>query len=133
MALMKKTDGLHGPSFIDKNFASIRGPGQAIGLHSGGQDRVTRCQFRYHDGRFHCGQVNVLIALSDICHSDGATMVIPGSHKSNTIHPQFDTAAMSTVETSVDCVIGAIEVFLESGDALVFVDAIIHGLDKKVQ
>ncbi|MCP4304479.1 MAG: hypothetical protein GY788_06290, partial [bacterium] len=52
-------DRHHGPCFIDENFASIRGPGQAIGLHSGGQDRVTRCQFRYHDGRFHCGQINI--------------------------------------------------------------------------
>ena len=26
-------DWLHGPLFIDENFASIRGPGEAIGLH----------------------------------------------------------------------------------------------------
>ena len=57
-------DGYHGPCFIDENFASIRGPGEAIGLHSGGQDRVTRCQFVYHDGKFHCGQVNVLVAYT---------------------------------------------------------------------
>ena len=56
----------HGPCFIDENFASIRGPGQAIGLHSGGHKRVTRCQFRYHDGDFHCGQINILTALNDI-------------------------------------------------------------------
>ena len=120
-------DGLHGPCFIDENFASLRGPGQAIGLHSGGQDRVTRCQFRYHDGRFHCGQVNVLMALTGIGPGDGGTMVIPGSHKSNIRHPEFDEKAMSTVATSVDGVAGAIEVHMQPGDALVFVDAIMHG------
>ena len=120
-------DGLHGPCFIDENFASIRGPGQAIGLHSGGQDRVTRCQFRYHDGRFHCGQINILVAFNDMGEGDGATMVIPGSHKSNIRHPEFDEAAMSKVATSVDGVAGAVEVHLKAGDALLFVDAIMHG------
>lgn len=73
-------DRLHGPCFIDENFASIRGPGQAIGLHPGGQDRVMRCQFRYHDRRFHCGQFNIMMAFSDIGPGDGATMIIPGRH-----------------------------------------------------
>src|SRR5262245_22535304 len=42
------------PLFIDENFASIRGPGGAIGLHSGGADGVKRTQFRFHNGRFQC-------------------------------------------------------------------------------
>ena len=120
-------DGNHGPCFIDENFASIRGPGQAIGLHSGGQFRVTRCQFRYHDGGFHCGQINILMAFNDIGPGDGATMVIPGSHKSNIMHPEFDAARMATVATSADGVTAAIEVHLKAGDALLFVDAIMHG------
>ena len=120
-------DRLHGPCFIDENFASIRGPGQAIGVHSGGQDRVTRCQFRYHDGKFHYGQINILVAFGDIGPGDGATMVIPGSHKSNIMHPEFDKAAMSSSATSVDGVTGAVEVHLEAGDAILFVDAIMHG------
>lgn len=123
----KNFDGHHGPCFIDENFASIRGPGQAIGLHSGGQDRVTRCQYRYHDGRFHCGQINILMAFNDIGPGDGATMVIPGSHKSNIRHPEFDQAAMATEATSVDGITGAIEVQLDAGDAILFVDAIMHG------
>ena len=123
----KTFDAHHGPVFIDENFASIRGPGEAIGLHSGGHERVTRCQFRYHDGRFHCGQVNILMALRDIGPDDGATMVIPGSHKSNIKHPQFDEAAMAAEATSADGVTGAIEVHLKAGDALLFVDAIMHG------
>ena len=125
-------DGYHGRCFIDENFASIRGKGEAIGLHSGGHERVVRCQFRYHDGRFHCGQINILMAFNDIGAGDGATMVIPGSHKSNIRHPEFDTAAMSGNATSVDGVTGAIEVHLNAGDALLFVDAIMHGSAARV-
>lgn len=120
-------DSTHGPVFIDENFASIREKGQAIGLHSGGHDRITRCQFRYHDNRFHCGQVNVLMALNDIGPGDGATMVIPGSHKSNIKHPEFEAAAMASIPTSVDGITAAVEVHLDAGDAILFVDAIMHG------
>lgn len=123
----------HGPLFIDENFASIRGPGQAIGLHSGGHERVTRCQFRYHDGRFHCGQINVLVALNDVGTGDGATMVIPGSHKSNIIHPEFGRSQITTDRgTSVDGITGAIEVHLNAGDAILFVDAIMHGSARRI-
>ncbi len=125
-------DGHHGPCFIDENFASIRGPGEAIGLHSGGQDRVTRCQFRYHDGRFHCGQINILMGLNDIGPGDGATMVVPGSHKSNIRHPNYDDQRMKDTATSVDGLPEAVEVHLNAGDAILFVDAIMHGSAKRV-
>jgi hypothetical protein len=121
-------DYLHGPLFIDENFANIRGPGEAIGLHSGGHQPVKRCQFRFHGGQFSCGQVNVLMALTDIGAGDGATMVIPGSHKSNFPHPHSEKHAIKAGQaTSVDDVEGAIEVQMQAGDALVFVDAIAHG------
>ena len=32
----------------------------------------------------------MLLALTDIGPGDGGTMVIPGSHKSNLIHPSVD-------------------------------------------
>ncbi len=121
------SDGHHGSCFIDENFASIRGPGQAIGLHSGGHERVTRCQFRYHDGQFHCGQINILMAFCDIGPGDGATMVIPGSHKSNIKHPEFAQGSMTTEKgTSVDGITGAAEVHLEAGDA------IMHGSARRI-
>jgi hypothetical protein len=81
-------DGHHGPAFIDECFGTIRGPGGAQRLHSGGHVGTIRTQFRYHAGKFHCGQINVLMAFTDIGPGDGATMVIPGSHKSNIRHPQ---------------------------------------------
>jgi hypothetical protein len=34
-----------------------------------------------------------MIALNDWCSGDGVTMLIPGSHKSNIIHPAFSTTA----------------------------------------
>lgn len=126
-------DWHHGPLFIDENFANLRGPGEAIGLHSGGVHGVKRCQYRYHNGRFQCGQVNVLMALTDIGPGDGATMVIPGSHKSNFLHPDSERYNMKQGEVrSVDNVEGAIEVHLEAGDAVMFVDAISHGSARRV-
>jgi hypothetical protein len=64
------------------------------------------------------------MALTDIGPGDGATMVIPGSHKSNFVHPNAGEYAkldrMDTLE-------GAVEVHLKKGDALLFVDGIMHG------
>lgn len=122
----------HGPLFIDECFASIRGPGQAIGLHSGAHERTKRTQFRYHDGEFHCGQINVLMALTDIGEGDGATMVIPGSHKSNFSHPDLEKYQMRSDEPYVDKVEGAIEIHMDAGDAILFVDCIAHGSAKRV-
>jgi hypothetical protein len=125
-------DGHHGPAFIDECFGTIRGPGGAQRLHSGGHVGTIRTQFRYHAGKFHCGQVNILMALSDIGPGDGATMVIPGSHKSNIRHPQTVPLENRKDETSTDNVTGAIEVHLAKGDALLFVDAIMHGSARRV-
>lgn len=120
-------DGHHGPAFIDECFGTIRGPGGAQRLHSGGHVGTIRTQFRYHAGKFHCGQINVLMAFNDIGPGDGATMVIPGSHKSNIRHPQTVALEKRGEEVSVDGVEGAIECHLKAGDALLFVDAIAHG------
>ncbi len=124
-------DHNNGELFIDENFASIRGPGGAIGLHSGGHQGVKRTQYRHHNGHFMCGQINILFALNDIGPGDGATMVIPGSHKANFVHPQFATQHIGE-GASVDGVEGAIEVHLDAGDAILFVDAISHGSAMRV-
>lgn len=116
-----------GSVFIDENFANIRGPGEAIGMHSGGHEGTKRTQFRFHNGRFQCGQINILMALTDIGPGDGATMVIPGSHKANFPHPDFEKYKMGGTQASVDGAEGAIEVQMKAGDALLFVDALSHG------
>ena len=126
-------DYYHGPLFIDENFANIRGPGDAIGLHSGGETGTKRTQFRFHNGHFQCGEINILLALTDIGPGDGATMVIPGSHKSHFPHYEVAKYQMSADEvTSVDGVPEAIEVHLQAGDAILFVDAISHGSARRV-
>ena len=118
-------DVFHGPLFIDENFLNLRGPGQGINLHSGGHSRVKRTQFRYHNGRFMCGQINILIALTDIGPGDGATVVIPGSHKSNVVHPHYKDQKWG--KDTAEYIEGAIEVHMKKGDALLFVDALAHG------
>ena len=120
----------HGPLFIDENFANFRKPGQAIGLHSGGHAGSKRNQFRFKDGRFMCGQVNILIALTDIGPGDGGTMIIPGSHKSNFDHPHLHMHRMAE-DASVDDVAEAVEMNLKAGDALLFVDTLAHGSAKR--
>ena len=119
-------DYKHGPLFIDENFVNLRGPGEAIGIHSGGHAGSKRNQFRFHAGRFMNGQVNLLIALTDIGPGDGATMLIPGSHKSNFPPPNYDDHTIG-VGGSADAVVAAEEVYMKAGDALLFTDTICHG------
>lgn len=121
----------HGDLFIDENFANFREPGEAIGLHSGGHLGVKRNQFRFHNGRFQCGQIDILMALTDIGPGDGGTMVVPGSHKAHFQHPQFAQHKMQK-DASVDEVAGALELNMKAGDALLFVDALAHGSAKRM-
>ena len=109
---------------IDENIASVRGSGGHHPVHSGGHDASVRTQYRFHEGRFRCGQVNVLVALTDIGPGDGATMVVPASHKANLPHPLTGSYARGD---RMDALPGAQEVHLAAGDALLFVDALMHG------
>ena len=79
----------HDGLFIDEAFANVRGQGGATRLHSGGHKRRIRTQFRFHNNEFRCGQIVILLALTEIDAGGGGTMVIPGSHKSNLLHPAF--------------------------------------------
>ena len=119
-------DYAQGPLFIDECFASVRGKGEAIPMHSGGYDMCKRCQFLVRNQKFFCGQVNVLMALRDVGPGDGATMVVPGSHKANFRHPDVATRGWGHAE-SMEGVEGAVEVHLKAGEALVFVDQVMHG------
>lgn len=112
--------------FIDECFASIRRTGGFFPIHSGGQDGVVRNQYRVVNGKFRCGQVNILLALTDIGPGDGGTVVIPGSHKSNFMHPEVTVDWKSRVDET-PAYTAAEEVHLNKGDALLFVDALMHG------
>jgi ectoine hydroxylase-related dioxygenase (phytanoyl-CoA dioxygenase family) len=54
--------------------------------------------------------------------------VIPGSHKSNFRHPQ----RKGSWGRSMEGIEGAIECHLNAGDALMFVEAIMHGSAERV-
>jgi hypothetical protein len=114
--------------FIDECFATLRGPSEFINIHSGGHLNRTRLRYFYSEGQWHCGQINILLALTDILETgDGPTVVIPGSHKSQIVHPVFEKGYMNMLGDPPEAVEGATPVFLKAGDAVLFVDAICHG------
>ncbi|MGN6827044.1 phytanoyl-CoA dioxygenase family protein [Paucibacter sp. M5-1] len=117
--------------FLDECLASIRRSGGFFPMHSGGQDGVVRNQYRYVDGKFRCGQVNILLALTDIGPGDGGTRILPGSHKSNFAHPACREAMSARLSLGDEVVEGSIEVHLKAGDALMFSDALCHGATKR--
>ncbi len=124
-----ETDSYVDGLFIDECFASIRRSGGFFPVHSGGYRGAVRGQYRFKDGVWRCGQVNILLALTDVGPGDGGTMVIPGSHKSNLPHPS------GKVNTSfgdpMDTMDGAVEVHLNKGDALLFCDGLSHGASSR--
>jgi len=126
-------DHTHGPLFIDENFANIRGPGEAIGIHSGNHEGLQRNHYRYQNGKFHSAQVNILLAINDIGKGDGGTVVIPASHKSNIEHPEFKENRMlkKGKVSSAEKMIASKEIYLEAGDGLLFVDSLCHGSAKR--
>jgi ectoine hydroxylase-related dioxygenase (phytanoyl-CoA dioxygenase family) len=110
--------------FIDECIASIRRSGGHHPVHSGGYHGAMRGAFGYKNGVFRCGQCNIIVALTDIGPEDGATMVIPGSHKSNFRHPNEGDYGRGD---RMDTLEGAVPVHLKKGDALLFVDGLMHG------
>src|SRR5579884_1412744 len=114
--------------FIDECFASIRRSGGFSAIHSGGYRGAMRGQYRYKDGVWRCGQVNILLPLTDVGPGDGGTVIIPGSHKSNLPHPGWAEAAGKPS----DVLEGSVEVNLKAGDALLFVDGLSHGASARI-
>ena len=112
--------------FIDECLASVRVSGGHHPVHSGGFRGALRGKFHYEHGVFRCGQVNIILALTDIGPGDGPTMVIPGSHKSNFPHPQAEEYRYYG-DKPMDTITGAVPVYMEKGDALLFVDGLMHG------
>lgn len=115
-------DGL----FIDECFASIRRTGGFFPAH---RNNAVRGLYRFVDGEFRCGQVNILTALTDIGPGDGGTLVVPGSHKGHI----FPDEVRKLYQNKNYKVIpeGAIEVHLNAGDALLFADGTMHGATER--
>lgn len=110
--------------FVDECIASIRRSGGHHPVHSGGYRGALRGAYQYKHGVFRCGQCNILLALTDVGEGDGPTMVIPGSHKSNFAHPNAGDYQRGD---RMDALAGAVPAYLKKGDALLFVDGLMHG------
>jgi ectoine hydroxylase-related dioxygenase (phytanoyl-CoA dioxygenase family) len=110
--------------FIDECIASVRTSGGHHPVHSGGYRGAMRGAFGYKHGVFRCGQCNIILALTDIGEGDGATMIVPGSHKSNFRHPNMGDYMRGD---RMDNLEGAVPAYLNKGDALLFVDGLMHG------
>lgn len=116
---------------INECFLNIRGQGGFIGIHSGGHKPYFPLSFRHHTGNWNVGQINILMALTDIGPGDGCTVVVPGSHKSHEVHPcLLEERADSHLpyrNDKPDETLGAVEVHLKAGEALFFTDGLLHG------
>jgi len=110
--------------FIDECMASVRTSGGHHPVHSGGYRGALRGRYLYDHGVFRCGQVNIILALTDIGEGDGATMIVPGSHKSNLPHPNEGDYVRGD---RMDALEGAVPAYMNKGDALLFVDGLMHG------
>ncbi len=118
-----------GPSarpFIYEIFANVRGTGGYIGVHSGGHNVDYHQRTGRKNGQWVCAMLSLLAPLNDVGPGDGATVIIPGSHKSDFPHPGQKRGGVIS-EGSAEKLPGAIEVHLEAGDALLFNDAVCHG------
>lgn len=118
-----------GPStkpYIYEIFVNVRGPGGYIGVHSGGHNVDHYQRSGRRNGQWVCPMLSLLAPLTDVGPGDGATVVVPGSHKSDLPHPlQEERGRIST--GSGEHLEGAVEVHLRAGDALLFNDALCHG------
>jgi len=126
-----------GPGVTGKNLSlnecliNIRESGGYIGLHSGGHLPWFTSQFK-HNQHWNVGQLNVITALEDIGPGDGATTIVPGSHKVTQPHPHYlrqEDTSQNVVNYSGPAARAEnmIELYLNAGDALVFTDGVAHG------
>ena len=118
---------------IHENFLNVRGPGGFIHIHCGGHVPLSYLTFRQgNTGEWMVGQINVLMALSDIGPGDGAPVLVPGSHKCTEIHPRLKVDGKSLVYDGISgkpagTAFGTKEIYLKAGDVVMFTDAITHG------
>jgi|EP01046_Picozoa_sp_COSAG06_P013720 hypothetical protein len=120
-----------GTPFMHELFLNVRGPGGYIGVHSGnptfgGRGWGVKAAGDKPAGvssppdiEWAVGYMSIIIALEDIGPGDGATVLVPGSHKSMIKHPE-----QQQMVTEGSLVMGAEEMYLRAGDALLFNDSL---------
>ena len=134
-------DNNHAPLMIDEAFANFRATGGSIPMHgsatatgssSGAPGRKGSYWYSHagEEGTFNSGQINMALCLAPIRPGDGATMLVPGSHKAN-IAIRDVPELRPTDSGSMDGVLGAVPQYMEPGDVLLFVDCVTHGGERK--
>lgn len=118
----------HGLS-INECFLNVREQSGFIGIHSGGHLAAFQATNHSIGGQWMVGQINVLMALTDIGAGDGATTIVPGSHKSHEVHPALRDGKQNAYNDDIVAgqQLGMTEVHLRAGDALMFTDGLCHG------
>ena len=89
-------------------------------LHGGGTPYDRPEYFHYRNGKMYNGLTVVTWALSDVPPGQGGFACIPGSHKANYPCPP----GIRRYERNPGCVI---QVPMQTGDALIFTEALTHG------
>ena len=118
---------------IHESLLNVRTTGGFLYIHSGGHVPLSYMTFRQHNtGAWMVGQINVMMALNDIGPGDGATVLVPGSHKAAEVHPRLEVegkpiTAASHERQGAGNALGMREVHLRAGDVLLFTDAVTHG------
>jgi len=114
---------------LNEAFLNVREPAGFIGIHSGGHLPSPIAQTRHHTGHWMVGQINILMALTDIGPGDGATVIVPGSHKCDVIHPAMTGGTQQAYRDDLPAgeALMTQEVYLKAGDALFFTDGLTHG------
>ncbi|MDE0069586.1 MAG: phytanoyl-CoA dioxygenase family protein [Caldilineaceae bacterium] len=118
-----------GPStnpYIHEALLNVREGGGFIGVHSGGHYSDHHQRSGRRNGQWVCSMLSLLIPLTDVGPGDGATIIVPGSHKSDFPHPLQKLNGGITQEPG-GIIEDAVELHLKAGDALLFNDALCHG------
>ena len=118
-----------GPStrpYLNEALLNMRGAGGYIGVHSGGHNIDHHQRNGRSRGQWVCSMLTLMVPLNDVGAGDGATVIVPGSHKSDFSHPMQKERGGIT-EGPGDIIEDAVEIHLKAGDALLFNDALCHG------
>lgn len=116
--------------YVSESFLNLRKEAGYIGAHSGGHVVDSRKRSGRDKGQWCCSYLTLLLALSDVGPGDGATAVVPGSHKSDLPHPRQD-AKGGLSKASGEELEGAMEVLLKAGDALLLNDYACHASTRR--
>lgn len=110
--------GRPGKLYLHGGGQGAGGPTDVVGPTDGGQ-----CFYRYSNGSFYNGLVTAAFELDSVAPGAGGFACVPGSHKANLGLPS-DWRLSETQAEIPDCVD---RVAVNSGDAIIFTEALAHG------